>query len=83
MNEKEINEIKRQINSLPPGNITIKHINGKEYEYWQYRDNNKQVTKRVKGEELDILRKQINERKHLESLLKSELVVAPVPAVVG
>ena len=83
MNEKEINEIKRQITSLPPGNITIKHINGKEYEYWQYRDNNKQVTKRVKGEELDILRKQINERKHLESLLKSELVVAPVPAVVG
>ena len=83
MNDKEISEIKRQINSLPPGNITIKHINGEEYEYWQYRDNNKQVTKRVKGVELDILRKQINERKRLESLLRSEMSVAIAPAVAG
>ncbi len=83
MNEKKEKELKRQINSLPPGNITIKRINGKEYEYWQYRENNKQVTKRVKGEELEILRKQIDERKRLESLLKSGMTTAKAPAVVG
>lgn len=74
MNNKKMIEIERQIKNYPPGNITIKRINGKEYEYWQYRENNRQVTKRVKGEELVILRKQINERKRLESLLKSETV---------
>ena len=74
MNNKKMIEIERQIKNYPPGNITIKRINGKEYEYWQYRENNRQVTKRVKGEELVFLRKQINERKRLESLLKSETV---------
>ena len=83
MNKKEIREIEKRIKGLPPGSITIKRINGKEYEYWQYRENNKQVTKRVSGEELDILRKQIDERKRLELLLKSETSKTKAPAVAG
>ncbi|WP_242834387.1 AAA family ATPase [Butyrivibrio sp. FC2001] len=66
----------------------IKRINGKEYEYWQYRESGRQITKRIKGEELEILRKQIEERKRLEAMLKADnspkLPVAIVDeAVVG
>ncbi len=88
MNSEEINRVKKQISSLPPGNIVIKRINGKEYEYWQYRESGRQITKRIKGEELEILRKQIEERKRLEAMLKADnspkLPVAIVDeAVVG
>ena len=70
MQEKEKREIEKQIQSLPKGTITTKHINGKDYEYWQFRENGKQITKRVKGEELETLSIQIKERKRLEHLLK-------------
>ena len=83
MNKEDINRVKNQIKSLPPGSIVIKHINGKEYEYWQYRENGRQITKRIKGEELEILRKQIEERKHLESILKAEAFPSLRVAVVG
>ena len=66
MDQKEMSLIEEQIKSLPKGSITIKRINGKEYEYWQFRDKGKQVTKRVKGEMLETLRRQIEERKRLE-----------------
>ena len=52
------------------GAITVKRISGKECEYWQFRENGRQITKRVKGEELDTLRVQISKRKRLEELLK-------------
>ena len=70
MNPEEKRKIEEQIRALPKGTITRKRINGKEYEYWQFRENGRQVTKRVKGEELEILRLQIRERKRLEKLLK-------------
>ena len=70
MDETENKRIQEKIESLPKGSIYVKRINGKEYEYWQYRENGRQVSKRVKGEELDILRVQIEERKRLEQLLK-------------
>ncbi len=83
MDKKEIAEVKKKIDSLPPGSIVIKRINGKEYEYWQYREGGRQVTKRVKGEELEILQKQIEERKRLEALLKADTFSVIREAVVG
>ncbi|MBR0411294.1 MAG: AAA family ATPase [Eubacterium sp.] len=80
MNEQERKEIEEQIQSLPKGSITIKHINGKEYEYWQFRENGKQITRRVKGQELEVLRLQIGERKRLEKLLK-EAAVKDAPVI--
>lgn len=74
MNEKDKTAIEEQLQSLPKGTITVKRINGREYEYWQYREEGKQITKRVKGEELKTLRIQIEERKRLEKLLKEEAV---------
>ena len=69
MNDREIKQIEGQIRNLPKGTITIKHIRGREYEYWQYRENGKQISKRVKGEELETIQAQINERKRLEKVL--------------
>lgn len=69
MDDREIKQIEEQIRSLPKGNITVKHIQGREYEYWQYRENGRQISKRVKGEELETLQAQINERKRLEQFL--------------
>ena len=71
MEDREIKQIEEQIRILPKGSITVKHIHGREYEYWQYRENGKQISKRVKGEELETLRAQINERKRLELFLDS------------
>lgn len=70
--EKEMDEIRARIEGLPKGTISVKRINGREYEYWQFYENGRQVTKRVKGEELETLRVQIAERKRLEKLLKEK-----------
>ena len=76
MDKNKKREIEEQIRSLPKGSITIKRINGKEYEYWQFRENGKQKSRRVKGDELEILRSQISERKRLEKLLKDNDISA-------
>lgn len=72
-NEKELTQIRLKIAGLPKGTISVKRINGKEYEYWQFYENGGQVTKRVKGEELETLRVQIDERRRLEQLLKESI----------
>ena len=59
MDELQKRQIEDRIAALPKGNITLKTINGRVYEYWQYREDNHQITKRVKGEELAALRMQI------------------------
>ena len=87
MNNKEIKKIKEQIDRLPKGSISVKKINGKEYEYWQFTENGKQISRRVKGAELLILQNQIEERRRLEALLmkdpgpESEKTLGEVPAV--
>lgn len=70
MEDREIKQIEEQIRSLPKGIITVKHIQGREYEYWQYRENGRQISKRIKGEELETIQAQINERKRLEKILE-------------
>ena len=72
MDTREKEKILQRIDSLPKGSISVKTINGKEYEYWQFRENGKQISRRVKGVELEILREQIDERKRLEAVLKNE-----------
>ena len=65
-----MDDIKKRIENLPKGSIVVKHVNGKAYEYWQFYDNGKQISRRVKGEELEQLRGQIEERKRLQARLK-------------
>ncbi|MBQ3797444.1 MAG: ATP-binding protein [Butyrivibrio sp.] len=71
MSANDNRDIVKRIEALTKGSITTKRINGREYEYWQYPEDGKQKTKRVKGEELEVLRGQIDERKRLEKLLKT------------
>ena len=69
MNE-EYSKIITEIETLPTGGITYKKINGKEYAYYQWREDGKQRSRRTKDEELEQLSRQIERRKELQNLIK-------------
>lgn len=70
MTNEEYNKIIAEIETLPSGGITYKKINGKEYAYYQWREDGKQRTRRTKDEELEQLSRQIERRKELQNLIK-------------
>lgn len=70
MTNKEYSKIIAEIETLPTGGITYKKINGKEYAYYQWREDGKQRTRRTKDEELEQLSRQIERRKELQHLIK-------------
>ena len=70
MSEEEYGKIITEIETLPSGGITYKKINGKEYAYYQWREDGKQHSRRAKDKELEELIKQIERRKELENLIK-------------
>ena len=71
MTNEEYNKIIAEIETLPTGGITYKKINGKEYAYYQWREDGKQRTRRTKDEELKQLSGQIERRKELQNLIKN------------
>ena len=71
MTNEEYNKIIAEIETLPTGGITYKKINGKEYAYYQWREDGKQRTRRTKDEELEQLFRQIERRKELQNLIKN------------
>lgn len=71
MTNEEYNKIIAEIETLPTGGITYKKINGKEYAYYQWREDGKQHTRRTKDEELEQLSRQIERRKVLQNLIKN------------
>lgn len=75
MSKEEYQKIIDEIATLPSGGITYKKINGKEYAYYQWREDGKQRSRRAKDAELAFLIEQIEHRKSLQHLLKyAELV---------
>lgn len=70
MQNEEYKKLKDELDSLPTGGITYKKINGKEYAYYQWRENGKQRSRRAKDDELSLLTIQIERRRELESLMK-------------
>ena len=70
MTNNEYQEIVHQISELPTGGITYKKINGKDYAYYQWRENGKQHSRRVKDAELETLARQIEQRTALQNQLK-------------
>lgn len=70
MSNEEYNKIIEEIETLPSGGITYKKINGKDYAYYQWREEGKQHSRRAKDEELEFLIEQIERRKSLQRLLK-------------
>ena len=63
MTNEKYSKIIAEMETLPLGGITYKKINGKEYAYYQWREDGKQRSRRVKDEELEALTKQIEKRK--------------------
>lgn len=70
MISEEYNKMIAEMETLPSGGITYKRINGKEYAYYQWRENGKQRSRRTKDEELEELTKKIERRKELQNLLR-------------
>lgn len=70
MQNDEYRKLKQELDSLPTGGITYKKINGKEYAYYQWREDGKQRSRRAKEDELPFLTIQIERRKELEGLMK-------------
>lgn len=70
MSNEEYSKIITEIDRLPSGGITYKKINGKEYAYYQWREDGKQHSRRTKDGELEVLTKQIERRKALQKLIK-------------
>lgn len=70
MSEEKYKDMIAEVESLPQGGITYKKINGKEYAYYQWREDGKQRSRRAKDDELETLMAQIERRKELEEILK-------------
>ena len=59
-------ELEQQISDLPSGSIVTKTVNGKKYFYHRWTENKKRREKFASGDELAILREQIDLRKELK-----------------
>ena len=78
MSKEEYSTIINEIENLPQGGISYKKINGKEYAYYQWRENGKQRSRRVKDEELELLTNQISRRKELQNILKNNNIAVKI-----
>ncbi|MCQ2742435.1 MAG: HipA domain-containing protein [Bacilli bacterium] len=67
-----IEEILKELESLPKGYISVKTIKGKQYYYLQCLKNGKIVSTYVKRKDLDSLKGKIEKRKELERLLSEQ-----------
>ena len=74
MTKSQIEKTENRISKLPSGGITYKTINGKRYAYYQWSEDGKQHSRRVKDTEFDTLSAQIKERKLLQEKLKESNV---------
>lgn len=63
-------KLMEELKSLPTGGITYKKINGKEYAYYQWREDGKQRARRAKDDELPFLLIEIERRKEIENQLR-------------
>lgn len=70
--------IEKRIAELPIGYISKKNINGKERYYLQWRENGKVQSKYIKDTELELIQRQVEERKHLQARMKELQEALPV-----
>lgn len=67
---KNISELRVRLKQLPSGYISIKTISNKKYAYLKYYENGKQKSKYIKANDLDLIKKQLKERREIEKFLK-------------
>lgn len=70
-------ELQTRLASLPRGYLSIKHINGKERYYLQYREGTKVVSKYIKEDEVETIKAQLQERKKIEEEIRENQNQAP------
>lgn len=71
MNKKvRIEDLKNRISKLPTGTVAKKNIKGKTYYYHRFYKDGARVEKYIDFDDVDVFRKQIDERKKLEKELK-------------
>ncbi len=56
---------------LPKGTISEKTVNGNIYYYLKYRNGKKVVSKYISKKDIEVLRQQIEKRRHVEAMIKS------------
>lgn len=73
-----IDELEREIASLPPGSVSVKKVKGKEYYYHRYTQNGTRTENYIDFDAVDDLRGQIEKRKELEAELRALKKSVPV-----
>lgn len=76
---RRIDELEREIASLPPGSLAVKKVKGKEYYYHRFTSAGKRSESYVDFQSAEELRSQIEKRKALEAELKALKKSIPVP----
>jgi len=66
-----IDEYQQQLSELPRGTISATHAGNNTYYYLKYRENGKVVSRYLTTAEKEDLSGRIEERRHIENMLKS------------
>lgn len=77
--EYMLSKYSNELSQIPKGSLSVKSVNGKEYFYLKYRENNKVRSKYIRQAEVETVRIQIEKRKHIEAMIRSledELAIA-------
>lgn len=69
--QSRVVELENQISTLPPGSISKKSVNGKDYYYHRWTENKRRHEKCISAKDLESFRAQIELRKKLEEELKT------------
>ena len=72
-----IDDLKKELEMLPKGSLTKKHINGKTYYYLQWKENGKSKSKYIKEDEIDEIKSVIAHRNNIKkqiAVLKKEKI---------
>ena len=56
---------------LPKGTLSEKLVNGNTYYYLKYRDGKKVISQYIRKQDVGALRKQIEKRRHIETMIRS------------
>lgn len=60
-----------ELAALPKGTLSEKRVDGRTYHYLKHREGKRVVSRYIKAEEVDALRERLQQRKHIETMIKS------------
>ena len=69
--EYMLSQYQEKLSTLPKGSIAEKKVKDRTYYYLKYRDGKKVVSQYVPKTKIEEVRKQIEYRKHIESMIKT------------